>query len=341
MRFLMIPLAVLAVIVLLLDDLLILLFVGEKVAYAKYFLTGARREMKVPGTWSDYVQQGFDQLDDGTFVVSAYHKDDDNAAVFVMAEEDDNEVLCELKTPDGSPYLSHAGGVTHFQKWLYIANDNHADKKGLTYCMHDNCDTELDMFLLSDVLDGDGVATQVGSITIPNRLAYASVYGNTLYAGAFHRKKTKYITPEAHHITTPAGDKNTALMMTYTLDAETGRPTTEFPQACYSTISNVQGMCITGEGNFVLSTSWGLGASRLYHYEVSKAASGTISINNHTVPLYYLDSSCLKKKLRTPPMAEELVWMDGRVYILTESASTKYLFGKVTSGNRIYSYPMN
>ena len=340
MRVLMIPLIILAAVILLLDDLLLVVFAGEKVAYAKFFLTGAHKEMKVPGTWSDYVQQGFDQLDDGTFVVSAYHKKEDNAAVFVMGE-DDSETLCELKTPDGSPYISHAGGVTHFQKWLYVATDNHVDKKGDKYCTHDDCDTDLDMFLLSDVLDGDGVATQVGSITIPNRLAYASVYGNTLYAGAFHRKKSKYITPEPHHVTTPAGDKNTALMMVYTLDETTGKPTTELPQACYSTTSNVQGMCLTGEGNIVLSTSWSLSASHLYQYQTSKASTGTITLGGQSIPLYYLDSACLMKDVKTPPMAEELVWLDGRVYILTESASTKYLFGKITSGNHIYSYPMN
>jgi hypothetical protein len=39
-------------------------------------------------------------------------------------------------------------------------------------------------------------------------------------------------------------------------------------------------------------------------------------------------------------MAEEMVWLDGKVYILTESASMKYLFGKLMSGHHVYSYPM-
>ena len=340
MRVLLIPLIIVVAIIAVLDELLLIVFLGEKVAFANFFFTGAQKEMRVPGTWTDYVQQGFDHLEDGTFIVSARHKKDDNAAIFIMGEEEE-ETLCELKNPDGTPYISHAGGVTHYKDWIYIATDNHVDKKGDKYCTHDNCDTDLDMFLLSDVMDGDGIATQVGSITIPNRLAYASIYGNTLYAGAFYREKTKYITPEFHHATTPAGDENTALMMVYTMDETTGKPVSALPDMCYSTTSSVQGMCITGAGNIVLSTSWGLNASHLYSYDVSKASSGTISLNGQDTPLYYLDSACLIKDLRTPPMAEGILWLDGRVYILTESASTKYLFGKLTSGNNIYSYPFD
>ena len=339
MRFLLIPLMVIVSIVAVLDELVALVFLGEKIAYASFFFGGAKQEMRVPGTWTSFVQQGFDYLGNGTYLVSAYDKDDENAAIFIVQDKD--ETICELKSGDGTPYLSHAGGITHYGKWVYIATDNHTDTEGDTYCTHDNCDTNLDMFLLEDVLDGDGVATQVDSIVLPNRLAYASIYGDTLYAGAFHREGSKYITPESHHVTTPAGDKNTALMMVYDMNPDTGKPVDATPEFCYSTLSSVQGMCVTGNGNIILSTSWGLNASHLYLYETAKATSGTIAVNGTNVPLYYLDSACLIKDQRTPPMAEELVWLDSRVYILTESASMKYLFGKVTSGNRVYSFPMD
>jgi hypothetical protein len=197
------------------------------------------------------------------------------------------------------------------------------------------------MFALSDILDGDGKATKVDSIIIPNRLAYASVYGDTLYVGAFHREGSKYITPESHHLTTPAGDQNTALMMVYTMDENTGKPIHGIPEYCYSTLSNVQGMCMTGDGDIVLSTSWGLTASHLYQYDIKKAAQGVVTVEGASVPVYYLDSACLVEDVKAPPMAEEMVWLDGRVYILTESASMKYLFGKLMSGHHVYSYPMD
>jgi hypothetical protein len=334
------PLKILGWVAGVLAALLILVFVGEKLVFASFFFGGAKREMKVPGTWTNYVQQGFDRLDDGKFLVSAYDKGNENAAIFVI--DGKKESCVELKNQDGTPYLSHAGGVTHYQQWVYVATDNHVDTEGDVYCTHENCDTNLDMFLLTDVLDGDGKATKVGSITLPNRLAYASVYGDKLYVGAFHREGSKYITPESHHVTTPAGDKNTALMMVYSMDQNTGKPVQATPEMCYSTISNVQGMCITGEGKIVLSTSWGLSVSKLYQYDVSKTSAnafGQVTVNGTPVPVYYLDSSTLEKTVDAPPMAEELVWLDGRVFILSESASMKYLFGKFMSGNYVYSYP--
>lgn len=319
--------------------LLVVIFVGEKLFFASFFFGGARKEMKTPGTWTSYVQQGFDRLDDGKFLVSAYNKNHENAALFVM---DGRKTDCvELKNEDGSPYVSHAGGVTHYQQWVYVATDNHIDAEGEIYCTHDNCNTNLDMFALADVLDGDGTATKVDTIIIPNRLAYASVYGDKLYAGAFHREGSKYITPESHHLTTPAGDKNTALMMVYQLNESTGKPIQDTPAYCYSTLSNVQGMCMTGDGDIVLSTSWGVSVSHLYQYDTSKAAQGEVALNGVQVPVYYLDSACLIEDVKAPFMAEEMVWLDGRVYILSESASMKYLYGKVMSGNHIYSYPLS
>ncbi len=335
------PLKILGWVAAVIAALLILVFVGEKLVFASFFFGGAKREMKVPGTWTNYVQQGFDRLDDGKFIVSTYDKKDEKAAIFII---DGKKSSCvELKNADGSPYLSHAGGVTHYRDWVYVATDNHADTEGDKYCTHENCNTNLDMFLLADVLDGDGKATMVDSIIVPNRLAYASVYGDTLYVGAFHRDGSKYITPESHHVTTPAGDKNTALMMVYHLNETNGKPLRDVPDMCYSTISNVQGMCLTGDGQMILSTSWGLGKSHLYQYDISNTAQSyftTVTVNGTPVPTYCLDSATLMKTVTTPPMAEELVYLDGRVFILTESASMKYVFGKFMSGNYIYSFPV-
>ena len=337
-RKIKLPLKILGWFVSVVLALLILIFVGEKLVFASFFFGGAKSEMKTPGTWTNYVQQGFDRLEDGKFLVSTYDKGDDKAAIFII---DGKKSSCvELKNADGTPYLSHAGGVTHYKNWVYVATDNHVDTEGEVYCTHDNCDTNLDMFLLSDVVDGDGKATMVDSITVPNRLAYASVYGDMLYVGAFHREGSKYITPESHHITTPAGDKNTALMMVYEMDENTGKPVHATPEYCYSTLSNVQGMCMSADGDIILSTSWGLSTSHLYQYDVKNATAGTVTVSGASVPVYHLDSACLIEDVKAPPMAEELVWLDGRVYILTESASMKYLFGKITSGNFVRSYPI-
>ena len=56
------------------------------------------------------------------------------------------------------------------------------------------------------------------------------------------------------------------------------------------------------------------------------------------MPLYYLESSILQKTVKAPPMAEELVYQDGKILIMNESASDKYIFGKLTRGKYVYGY---
>ena len=97
------------------------------------------------------------------------------------------------------------------------------------------------------------------------------------------------------------------------------------------------------EGSIVLSTSWGLSPSHLYFYpralqELYSVPEKTYRIGETEVPLYYLESSILQKTVKAPPMAEELVYQDGKILIMNESASDKYIFGKLTRGKYVYGY---
>ena len=61
-RKMKLPLRILGWIGCTIATLLILVFIGEKLFFAPFFFGGAKREMKTPGTWTNYVQQGFDCL---------------------------------------------------------------------------------------------------------------------------------------------------------------------------------------------------------------------------------------------------------------------------------------
>ena len=306
-------------------SLVFLVFVGEKIFYA-YFFSQVQVEFAIPGLWTGFVPQGFDKIDE-SYIVSGYDKSDAPSSVYVIKDGENTRV--DLYNADGSAYLSHAGGVTHFGDYMYVAYNTGEDT---TYC---------DMFLLSDVFDGDGKATKCDSVPLPNRISYCSVYGNKLYAGAFYREGSKYRTPESHQLKTPASDQNTALMMVYTLDETTGKPLSDKPDFVYSTLSNVQGMCITESGKIVLSTSWSVSPSKLYVYDLDKASASTWSLDGAEIPVIYLDSACLTQTITCPPMSEELVYENGRVIIMSESACMKYLYGKIMSGNFAYSIPLD
>ena len=45
----------------------------------------------------------------------------------------------------------------------------------------------------------------------------------------------------------------------------------------------------------------------------------------------------LENDIKTPPMSEEIVLIDGKLYQANESASNKYVFGKFTGGKYLYS----
>jgi len=98
------------------------------------------------------------------------------------------------------------------------------------------------------------------------------------------------------------------------------------PVSCISMPNQVQGMTFTKDGNIMLSTSYSIHASKLLIYEnvLNVTPSKTITINNKQIPLYVLNSQNLIKQIIAPPMSEELVLVNNKVYILFESACSKY-----------------
>ena len=66
--------------------------------------------------------------------------------------------------------------------------------------------------------------------------------------------------------------------------------------------------------------------------------TGTTEWLGTQVPLIWLDETSLVKTVKAPPMAEEIAFRNGRILILTESASNLYLFGKFTGAGTLYSY---
>lgn len=300
--------------------LLCLIYTVEKLLFAPFYAF-AQAEFVIPGTWEGFVTQGFDKVDENTYLVSGYDKADKPSSIYVSKNGEWTE--CELFEEENKASTTHAGGVTHFGDYVCVAHGEYCDR-----------------YALSDVLDGDGKAMRIDRVNTGNQVSFCSVVDGKLYAGAFYREGSKYLTPDTHHLTTAAGDKNTALIMVYTLDEATGLPVNGTPDRLYSIPSNVQGMCVTASGKIVLSTSWGLNPSKLLVYDESKAEQTTINLDGTDYQTTVLDSACLVQTVTAPPMAEELVYENGRVIIMNESASMKYLFGKLTSGVIALSYPI-
>jgi hypothetical protein len=110
------------------------------------------------------------------------------------------------------------------------------------------------------------------------------------------------------------------------------------PVAAISTPEKVQGMCFISDEELVLSISWSLTDSNLLYYRVDTERVGSVEVLGGQVPLYYLDSENLTKTAIPPPMSEELVYQDGKVLVMCESACNKYIYGKLIRGWQVFGY---
>lgn len=330
-KVLRIALVTAVAIVLLVICLLAGVKLGERVLFASFYFN-ASTEFKTPGVADGFIHQGFDYLEENeVYLVSGYMKDGSSSRVYIVSKDGKTEGFTKLRNQEGARNDTHAGGIAHYGEFVYVCNGSGSQG--------------IEVFRLSDILSKDE-ARCIGTIDpgIAPAFVYVDKANNTLYTGNFHRDESVYLSPEEYKMTTPAGDSNTALIGAYDLDPNakaTFGMKDENAEKVYSIPSQVQGMLITPDGKLVLTTSWGVSKSHLLIYDFAKINEGTGNTTRalgYTTPLYYVDSANLVKDVKAPPMAEEVVYMDGKILIMNESASNKYIFGKFTSGNYVNAY---
>ena len=312
---------ILAVILAVVLVLLAALYVGVTWMYGDYF-GNARSQFRIPGLSTGFVPQGFHYLQEqDAYLMSGYMKDHSAARIYIR-DADGKKRFVELMNADGSAYDGHAGGVTTDGTYVYLPGT-----------------LGVDVFLLSDVLQKEQ-ATMVGKLPMAYDGDCCTFYNGYLFVGDFYYPET-YETPEDHRVTTPAGDENKAVIAVYKADPEAEFGIDPTPVAAISIRDRVQGFCFTEDGQIVLSTSYGFNNSQLWFYELEAERQGSVKVDEKEVPLYYLDSANLTYRVDMPPMSEELVFKDGKVYVLFESACTKYLFGNLIRGTHVYAYAMD
>ena len=299
---------------------LLVLQVGVTVRYWDFF-ANSKIEFLVPGLSDKFVPQGFEYIPNvDTHLVSGYMSDGSASRVYVR-DGKGKTVFGTLYNRDGSPYTGHAGGICTNGLYAYIPGD-----------------MGIDVFLLQDIVFGRAVC--MGTIYLGYRVDFCSFVDGYLLAGNF-QYDGHYSTPEYQHITTPAGDENKGLITVYKADIDYLYSVNPDVAAAFSIRDKVQGVCVTDDNKIVLSTSWGLSDSMLYVYDLDTSRSDMIATFSGTAPLYYLDSANLVKTVTAPPMAEEMVFQNGRILLMNESSSQKYFFGRLIRGSWVYAYDLN
>ena len=262
---------------------------------------------KNPGLSDGFVCQGIAFADENNkFLVSGYMKDNSNSRIYVTDE--DNNSYYVLLTKDGKSFTGHVGGIATTYEYVYLANDNKI------YTI------ELEKILSSS--EGDSIDVGDG-IEVNNQASFVYTDEKHLYVGEFHNGN-KYVTD--HPYETKEG-MHYAIVTKYNLSDLTK------PLMVYSIRDKVQGICFTPDGKVIMSTSYGLTNTVYYVYDENLATKSEYTLDGADV--YYLED-CIYK-FNGPAMGEDLDFYNGKIITLTESASDKYLFGKLFFANKIVS----
>lgn len=301
--------------------------------YRKYY-GKAQKEYKIAGLSEGFVPQGLAySAERELYLQCGYMADGTGASrIYLVDAKEQTQKCVLLQTEDGAAYSGHTGGLAISGDTVWLANDGEGE---------DNCVWVFSLEALCNAEDG-------GSVTVQTRFypecraAYCYADSEYLWVGEFYRDPN-YLTEENHTMTTADGEHH-AFICAYPLDSQSGLGiASETPQLILSVTGLAQGFARTEKGALVLSTSYGLANSHLYIYEnvLEREADAVFSVNDTEVPVWYLDTSVLTETVTLPPMSEDLQYVDGRVAIMYESASAKYIFGRLMRGSYVYGYSID
>lgn len=288
----------------------------------------ATKQFSIPGLDTKFSPQGISYSQDNSqFVISGYMADGSASRLyFVRKNENSAYKYITLKSEEGALYVGHCGGVAVYGDIGYIVGEGNV----YTFNMQQALSAK------------NGEAIKVtGGFESGNGADFVLTYNDQLIVGEFYHKKA-YPTKAEHHIKTPDGKENPALSFVYNIDedAPSGVASTT-PVAAISMPALVQGMAFTKDKSIVLSTSYGLANSHLYVYRnvLADDATGTVEIEGNNLPLYtlYSGNELTYKSVTAPCMSEEMVLVDDEVYVLYESACSKYKWFTRTRTKYVYS----
>lgn len=319
---------ILAIILGVLAALVALVLFGARLFFrlpVSSYYSASEKSFIIPGLNHNFVAQGISyDADSDIFLVAGYQTDHTASPVYFVKDKSRKpEKKINMLLPDGTDYTGHAGGISVAGDYVYVADGG--KRRLLVYLYQD----------LKDAADGAGVAAIGEFKTAVSdedsvRGAFVTQADDKLIVGEFYRA-VDYPTPDSHKVITKAGDYQQAIGVVYQLNADAEFGIEEEPVSAFTLPDQAQGMCFDN-GKVYVSTSWGASKSHILVYDASKAQNqGTLSILGRELPYVSYDSAALEQDKLIAPMAEEIVILNGKMYVMCESASNKYIFGKFTS----------
>ncbi len=337
---------VLLTVLLVIIALVAIVFIGARIYFrapVNSYYKASQKAFVIPGLTDNLVPQGFDlEATSDTYLIGGYQKDDSPSRVYrVDRQSGKSKGYVVLGDEQGNGISPHAGGLAVHNDLLFVAGDE---------------DASIFIYKLSDVLSSENgtvirmegeFSTRYGNDKI--NVAFLCFTEDRLIAGEFYRDPN-YMTDESHWLETPSGEENRAVAWAYSFsDGEDSTfGISNIPSEIYSLPGLVQGMAVK-DGKMWISQSYGTAKSTIRCYDVFGTDpvsfkwhiySG-VAKDDEIIPIYVLDSSTQVSSFDAPPMAEEIIFVDGDLLIMSESASMKYFFGNLTGGRWCYATDVN
>lgn len=322
--------------------LVAIVFIGARIYFrapVSSYYKASEKAFVIPGLMDNMVPQGFDYISSvDMYLICGYQKDVSPSRVYrVDRKSGKDEGYVIMGDENGNGIKPHAGGLASHGEYLFVAGDE---------------DAKINVYKLSDVLSaksGDTVKKLGEFKTVyadcKINVAWICFAEDRMIVGEFYRDPN-YMTDESHWVTTDAGEENRAIAMAYKFGNGKGTSfgISEVPCEMYSIPGLVQGMTVK-DGKIWISQSYGTAKSTIRCYDISGSKPVTFKMKLYSgraeadivVPVYAFDSSTQVSSFDAPPMAEEIVFVDGKLLIMCESASMKYFFGNLTGGRWCYA----
>lgn len=273
----------------------------------------------IPDLNSGFTPQGIGySTETDSYLMTGY--DGDNIVLYII--KDNQPKKLNLADENGDILKGHGGGVTCVGNYVYVADGGY-----------------LYVFNFSDIqiYKNEDKISCIKKVSVDNKASFCFSDENYIYVGEFYRKGN-YETDSSHYYTTPSGEEHKAIVLCYDLN-KNGEISENYPEYSISVTDLVQGIAVKDD-IVILSRSWGLSSSTLEFYDGIKDSGKTVSVSGKSVPLYYIDSTNLRKSVSLPFFSEDLTVVNNRVVINFESACNKYMVGKLFFATKATSYPI-
>ncbi|WP_129408175.1 hypothetical protein [Marinitoga lauensis] len=256
------------------------------------------------------------------FILSHYNRNKKPSILSVIDCKNGKMVkTLEVYYNDGTPYTGHAGGVAVSKSNLWISSNSYLWRIPLQNIINAKNGTKI------KIIDGFNTGT---------RASFVEYSKGILWSGEFYHAGN-YPTNFSHHLNSPDGNMHYAWIAGFKLDPTTDKlpenksnklnsPVT--PDIIISIPDIVQDIEFLNDGRIVLSRSYGRrnnSSLQIYSSILNKPGHAIIQISGKTIPLWFLDKKNIEKEIIILPMSEGITQKDNSLYILFESAATKYI----------------